>query len=387
MVRHFIKRLEKKYTDSKTRNEKGTVISGGVAISVNVFLFIFKGVIGIFTGAVSVITDAFNNLSDAASGIIAVIGEKISKKPVDDEHPFGHGRMEYISAMLISFFVLIVGFELAKNSIEKIISPTEVKFSTLSLILLIITVLIKLYLAFFDNEMFKFTKNINLKAVMIDSLTDCLTTTGAIVAFIISSKTSFNRADGIIGIIIAVIIFIEGIKLMLEIISDLLGKAPDKETVDRIKDIIINTKGIYGVHDIMIHTYGPNSKFASAHAEIPVDSDVVSVHNAIDKAERDIKKELNITICIHADPTETDNDIVKESKALAEEVIHEYDSDFSLHDFRLSTKGGYTKYIFDLVIPYNYKKDKNTITKELKEKFHQKDENINLSITIEHSFV
>ncbi len=386
MIKLFLKHFQSKYTDSKKRYEKGTVISGWVAIVSNVLLFLIKIIIGAVSGAMSIISDAFHNLSDASSGVITLIGEKISRKPVDEEHPFGHGRMEYVSAMITSFIIIVVGLELVKSSFQEILSPSEVKYSTLTLVLLAITIVFKIYFSYFFMKMYKVTNNINLKLVSTESIFDCLITFGAIIAFLISSLTSFHLADGIIGMIIAIIILVEGIKLLAEIVSKLLGKAPDKEMMRRIKEIITNTEGITGVHELIIHYYGSNKYFASAHAETPADSDLLYVHNEIDKAERQIMEELNVMICIHTDPIENNNDIVMQAQELTKKIINSYDSDFSIHDFRLSEKNGTKKYIFDLVIPFQYKKDKNTIANELKEIFHNEDENIKLSMNIEHSY-
>ncbi|MCD7722992.1 MAG: cation diffusion facilitator family transporter [Clostridiales bacterium] len=387
MTRFFIEKIKKKSADKQARSEAGALVSGGASVCANILLFIFKIAAGAISGAVSIISDAFNNLSDAAGGLITIFGTKMSKKPVDDEHPFGHGRMEYISAMIVSFFILIMGFELAKSSVEKIITPTDVKFSTLSLIIMAGAVVVKLWLAFFNDRLYKFTGNINMKAVKTDSLSDCITTLGAVAAFLISSFTSFSRADGIIGIVISIIIFAEGCKLLGEIISNLLGKAPDKELVSSIEKTILEADGIYGVHDIIIHSYGANKYFASAHAEVSAGADIVSVHNIIDAVEKKISREQKLMICIHMDPVEVDNEKLLSAKAQAEKIIKNYDLNFSLHDFRMAEKGGHKSYIFDLVIPHNYKKDNRQILDELGEIFAAQDENIKPVITIEHSFV
>jgi cation diffusion facilitator family transporter len=300
IIKLFLKNADKD-------REKYGFVSGFSCIICNAILFISKFIIGTITGSVSITADAFNNLSDSLSNIFTIAGAKIASKPNDKEHPFGHGRMEYISAMIMSVFIFTMGIELGKSSIEKIIHPTDVKFSITSIIVLIIAICIKLWMAVFNNKLYKLSNNLNMKAVTQDSLNDCIATSATILALIISSFTKFKRFDGIIGTIVAIVILISGVKIVAEVISTLLGKAPDDSTVQEVKKIILSKQNITGVHDLIIHDYGPKKIFASAHAEVPPNSNIVEIHEEIDNAEKEIREKLGIDITIHTDPIDEHN--------------------------------------------------------------------------------
>ncbi len=249
IIKLFIKDGDVK--DLKTREKYGT-LSGGTGIFCNLILCIFKFIVGALSNSVSITADAVNNLSDASSNVVTIFGAKMAGKPVDEDHPFGHGRMEYISALIVSFFIFLMGFELGKSSIEKIIHPEDVKFSAATLIVLLASIAVKLWMAFFNNRLFKITNNVNMKAVKQDSLNDCIATAATIAALLISSFTPFKRADGIIGVIVAIIVIIAGIGIVKDIISNLLGKAPDPELVKQIEDIMLAENDIAGVHDLIV---------------------------------------------------------------------------------------------------------------------------------------
>lgn len=384
IIRLFVKDDEK--NEIKTRERYGT-LSGAVGIFCNILLCIFKFIIGAVSNSVSITADAVNNLSDASSNVVTIFGAKLAGKPVDDDHPFGHGRMEYISALIVSFFIFLMGFELGKSSIEKIINPEEVKFSVFTLIVLIVSIAVKLWLAFFNGKLFKITNNVNMKAVKQDSLNDCIATGATIIALLISAFTPFKRADGIIGVIVAVIVIIAGIGIVKDIIGNLLGKAPDSELVKSIEDIMLSEENIAGIHDLIVHDYGPGRIIASAHAEVPCNVDVIKLHDMIDNVEKRISKQLNIMMCIHMDPVVVDDEVINSYKKLTAEIIEKYDSSFSFHDFRVVEGNTHTNFIFDLVIPHRYKKENSAILKELRSTFKEQYPDINLVITIEHSFV
>lgn len=297
-----------KYVSKKAKDERDglSLLSGVFGIFCNILLCIFKFIIGSISGSLSITADAVNNLSDAASSIVTIAGTKLSSKPVDKEHPFGHGRVEYICALIISFFIFLMSFELGKSSVQKIINPQEIKFSIWYVAVLIAAISVKLYMAYFNNKLFRLTNNINLKAVKQDSLNDCLATSATIIALVISSKTSFQRADGIIGLIVAAFIFVSGINIVKDISDKILGQAPDEHVVKRIEEIMLEEELITGIHDLIIHDYGANKSIASVHAEVPCDANIIEVHSVIDKVEKKIKSELNILICIHMDPLGND---------------------------------------------------------------------------------
>lgn len=384
IFRLFIK--NKRLTKSQEREKYG-ILSGAVGIVCNIVLCILKFIVGTITNSVSITADAVNNLSDASSNIVTIFGTKLSNKPVDEEHPFGHGRMEYISALVVSFFIFLMSFELAKSSVEKIIHPEDVTFSTAALVVLIASILVKLWMAFFNNKIYKKTENINAKAVRQDCLNDCIATGATILALLISAFTGFKYADGIIGVVVAIIVFIAGINIVKDIIGNLLGKAPDPELVSEIERIMTEEDYIFGVHDLIVHNYGPGRIIASAHAEVPCNADILEVHEVIDKVEKRISKELNLMICIHMDPIAVDNEQINEHKQMMKSVIKNYDADFSFHDFRVVEGRNRTNFIFDLVIPHKYPKSSSEIISDLQKEIKEKNEAVFLVVTVEHSFV
>lgn len=379
--------VENKDLSELKKRERYGIVSGIVGILCNIILSVSKFFIGVISNSVSIMADGINNLSDASSNIVTILGTKLANKPVDAEHPFGHGRMEYISALVVAFLIFLMGFELGKSSIEKIINPQEVTFSIVSLVVLILSIVIKLWLAGFNDKIFKKTNNVNAKAVKQDSLNDCLATFAAIIALLISSFTDFIYADGIIGLIVAFVVVLAGIDIIKDIVGNLLGKAPDPELVKSIEELMLKEKWIYGVHDLIIHDYGPGRIIASAHAEVPCDADILEIHEVIDRVEKEINSKLNIVICIHMDPIAVNDENINRYKKIISEVIEEYDKDFKFHDFRIVEGKKQTNVIFDLVIPYKYEKTNDVILKELREKVKEKKKEINLVITIEHSYV
>lgn len=372
---------------SDNTRERLTLLSGIFGIICNIFLCILKFTVGAISGSVSITADALNNLSDAGSSIVTLVGARLSNKPVDKEHPFGHGRIEYISALIISFLIFLMGFELAKSSVEKIIHVQEVKFSIWYLVLLLCAVLIKLYMAFFNNKLFKITDNINLKAIKQDSLNDCIATGATIIALLISALTPFKRADGIIGLVVAVVIIISGINIVKDITGKLLGQAPDEKLVKNIERIMLENEMIVGVHDLIVHDYGPNRIIASAHAEVPSTADITEIHDIIDNIEKEISSELKIAICIHMDPIVMNDKEIDSYKKLTAELLREINDNYSFHDFKMVKGTTHTNLIFDLVVPFDKHKKSADVLREVQQKFKEYDKSINLVITVEHSYI
>lgn len=370
---------------AKSEREALGILSGIFGIICNTLLCIFKFVIGSISGSVSITADAVNNLSDAGSGIITILGSKLANKPTDEEHPFGHGRFEYITALAVSFLIFLMSFELGKNSVIKIINPSEISFSIWYITALAAAIGIKLYMAFFNNVLYKKTDNLNLKAVKQDSMNDCIATAATIAALLISAFTPIKRADGIIGLIVAVIIFCSGVGIVRDITGKILGNAPSKKLVSSIENIILEEELILGVHDLIVHDYGPGRIIASAHAEVPSDADIVEIHDVIDSVEKRISKELRIVICIHMDPIVIDDEDVDHYKKLTESIIKSINENYSFHEFRL-IKGKTNTLLFDLVVPYD-KKTTADILNELKYEYKKIDSSVNLIVTIEHSYV
>ncbi len=383
MTRFFINLGEKKKFD----REAFAVLSGAVGIFCNIMLAFFKFVVGKLSGSISITADALNNLSDVASNGVTIVGAKLSKKPVDKEHPFGHGRMEYISALAVSALILIMGFELAKSSIEKIFNPEKLNFSVVYIVILACSIFVKLWMAYFNNKLYAHTGNINLKAVRQDSLNDCISTGATIIAITASHLFKIVWIDGAIGLCVAVIILLGGIDIAREIISPLLGQPPKKELVDNIERIMLEPEFILGVHDLIVHDYGPGRIIASAHAEVPSNIDVMKLHDVIDNVETKINRELGIIICIHMDPIVVDDKEVERYKTLAKEIITDYDSEFTFHDFRVVKGETHTNLIFDLIIPFCDDDKKAQISNELIKRFKEKDPSLEIVMVIEHSFI
>ena len=388
MTKLLISKIKNKYDISSTiGREKVSTMSGWCGIICNAILCLIKFIIGTVTGSVSITADAFNNLSDAGSNVVTIAGAKLANKPVDKEHPFGHGRIEYVSALVVSFIILLMGFELGKNSVMKIIKPEKVDFSIVSLVVLILAICVKLWMAYFNNKLFKLTNNINLKAVSQDSLNDCIATGATILSLVISYLTGFYHIDGIVGLLVAGAIILSGIGILKDTLGPLLGQPPSPELVKRIEDIITDEAEIVGVHDLIVHDYGPGRIIASAHAEVPSNEDIVHIHDVIDNVEKKIQKELNIIICIHLDPIDINNEEVNKYKAIAQKIIKQYNNEYSFHDFRMVNGETHKNLIFDLVIPFDKNNNTTKILNDIVAAFKKYDESLNVVVTLEHSFI
>lgn len=384
LIHKFIPRDAKENT--KDRQRYG-VLSGIVGILCNLLLCVLKFICGTVSHSVSITADAANNLSDASSNIVTVIGAKIASKPVDNDHPFGHGRMEYISALIVDFFIFLMGFELGKSSIEKIIHPQEVRFNAVTVAVLVLSIGIKLWMSYFNQVLYKESNNLNLKAVRQDSLNDCISTAAAGAALLLSAFTAFDRADGIMGLLVAAFILAGGVGTLKDIMGPLLGQAPSKELVDEIERRMLAEPLIVGVHDLIIHDYGPGRVIASAHAEVPADQDIMAVHNAIDRVEQQISKELQIVICIHMDPIAIHDATVDKYRKLMAEILQDYDPELRFHDFRLVECSDHMNLIMDIVVPKEHKKHRSQILKEVQAAVQQCDPRLRVVATMEHSYI
>lgn len=380
------KLLIRLFVKNKDDRESYSFLSGGTGIFCNLLLTVVKFAIGLFTNSVSITADAANNLSDASSSVVTIVGAKIAKKPVDEDHPFGHGRAEYISAMIVSFLIFLMGIELAKSSIEKIFEPQDVLFSWPAFIVLLITIPVKLWMSYFNHRLYKITGNENMKAVRQDSLNDCIATGATIISLLVSAFTKFN-IDGYIGIAVAIVILLAGFNILKDISSNLLGKAPDPVLVNKIKSTMLDADEIVGVHDLIVHDYGPGNIIASAHAEVPADMDMMKIHDVIDNVERKISQDLHIVMCIHMDPIATNDETVQKYRELMKEILHEYNASFSFHDFRIVKGETHTNLIFDLVTPKTFQGNSSKILTELQDLVWKKDKTLNIVATVEHTFL
>lgn len=348
----FIKN-RKAYHDPAVRRSYG-VLCGGFGIFLNILLFAAKFIAGTIASSVSVVADAFNNLSDAGSSIVSLIGFKLSGQKPDPEHPYGHGRLEYISGLIIAMIIILMGFELMLSSVKKIITPEAVEFSWLSIGILIASILVKAYMFFYNRSIAKKIDSVTMKATAQDSLTDCIATFAALAA-IIAGRIWNVKIDGWCGALVSMFVLYSGFSAAKDTISPLLGQPPEKELVDDIESTVMAHDQILGIHDLMVHDYGPGRMMMSLHAEVPSDGSVLELHDLIDNIERELKEKFHCEAVVHMDPIETHDQKTAELKEKTEKILKEIDPEIKMHDFRIVTGPTHTNVIFDAVVPFNYK--------------------------------
>ena len=368
----------------KVRRNYGT-LSSVVGIICNVFLFILKYIMGTLSGSISVVSDAFNNLSDSAGCMVTLLGYKLASKPADKDHPFGHGRMEYLTALTIAVLILIVAFELFRNSVNKIIHPEKLTFSLIVLISLLVSILIKLWMSFFNAFLGKKINSSVMLATAKDSRTDVIATSATCIAVISSLYTNLP-VDGIMGLVVSLFIFKSGIDIVKDTVDNLLGKPVDSDIVYAIKEMIGESDKIIGIHDLVVHNYGPGNMIGSLHAEVKSNEDFVFVHDMIDELERRIHKELNILMTIHMDPIETDNEQVNLSLDMIRNIILDIDPCLQIHDFRLVAGDTHTNLIFDIVVPYDCKYNNDDIKELIDKQLDKMEDNYYTVITFDREY-
>lgn len=359
----------KNYKEPSVRQAYG-VLSGAVGIGLNILLFFGKWLAGTISGSIAIIADAFNNLSDAGSSIITLIGFRLSGQEPDPEHPFGHGRMEYISGLLVSVAILVMGFELIWSSIGKLRSPEPIESSTLVFGILIASILVKLYMFFYNHSLSKKIESAAMKATSVDSLSDTVATTLVLIATLISKYTGL-LLDGWFGILVGLFILYTGGSTLKETIDLLLGQPPKQEFIDEVKEIVLGHSMVHGVHDLIVHDYGPGRVMISLHAEVDVNGDIQDIHEQIDHIEHELQEKLHCSATIHMDPIVTDDKEVLAMKAKVEEMVHFLDESFSMHDFRMVRGSTRTNLIFDVEVPRKTSYTDNEIVNWLKERIHE----------------
>lgn len=385
----FLIKLFIKNKDNPTNpvvRSKYASLSGFTGIIVNVFLFIVKLVVGILAASVAIIADAFNNIADAGSSIVTLIGFRLSSKHVDKEHPMGHGRIEYVAGFIVDMLILLVGFELLTSSFEKILTPTLPTASTLTFVLLGVAILVKLWLFFFYRKIGNTIDSSAIKAAAADSLSDCGATALVLVSAFIAKKWGI-AIDGYAGLVVAALILYAGYQAAKETIDLLLGTPPTPEFIQSIYDFVGNYSEIVGIHDVMVHDYGPGRQIMSFHAEIPSDYDVNLAHEIIDQLERDMHQEFGAIVTVHLDPIAVNDVEVNEMRMFAIHCMNEIDETFTLHDFRMTKGDKYTNLIFDLVVPVDCKIDEHEAAKLVADKIKEYNPNCFAVIKAEHPFV
>ena len=385
LVRLFVKNNED-YGNSEVRTAYG-VLAGIVGIVCNVVLFIIKLIIGMLLNSITVIADAFNNLSDAASSIIGFVGARVASRPADKEHPFGHGRAEYVSALIVAFLVIQVGFTCFKSSFDKILHPELLKFNGILVAILVVSILIKVWLSMFNRLLGKKINSKVMLATAADARGDVIITSATVLSILIGYYTNL-AIDGYVGVVVSILVLLSGFNIAKDTLEPLLGEAIDKTLYETITKKVESYEGIIGSHDLIVHTYGPTHQMATIHAEVPSDVSLESAHELIDRIEREVLKELDVFLVIHLDPVEVNNEILQQQKQQICDIIHSLEPQADLHDFRVVRGEHQSNLIFDLVVPYSYDKKKET---ELMTKIMQEARNLDSRyqcvITIENSFV
>ena len=371
--------------DKKKRKAYGTLCSI-VGILLNIMLFTGKMIAGTLTGSVAITADAFNNLSDAGSSFITLIGFVFAGKKADTDHPFGHGRIEYLSGFCVSMIILMMAYELLKSSVNKIIEPENVTPSTVTIVILIVSVAVKLYMAFYNKKIGKKISSDAMMATGTDSLSDAVATTVVLASMLFMEFTGKN-IDGYCGVFVAMFIFYAGFNAAKETISPLLGVAPDKEFVEEIREIVMSYDIVSGIHDMVVHDYGPGRRMVSLHAEVPGNRDIYEIHDTIDRIEEKIKECLDCEAVIHMDPVDTDNEEIKKMKQIVSDGVREIDERLSIHDFRMVSGPTHTNLIFDVVVPFEIKMSQNQIKELVEDMVSELEGNYFAVIKVEQSYV
>ncbi len=384
LIRLFVKNKDD-YSSPKVRGAYGR-LCGIVGVVCNVLLCSLKLLVGFISGSVAITADAINNLSDASSSIISLIGFKLSEKPADDEHPYGHGRYEYLSALTVAALVLVIGFEMVGSSLDKILHPTEVEFGVFPIVVLISSIVVKLWMALFNGSIGKKIDSAALTATAKDSRNDVISTAAVLVSGIISHFTSL-QLDGWMGMAVALFILWSAYGLIVEAISPLLGTPPSAELVKAINDRITSYEGVIDTHDLIVHDYGPGRKFASVHVEMSADADVLEAHDLIDNIERDLNSEFGMLTSIHYDPVVTSDPKLEALKKDIACILADLGEDITMHDLRMVPGSTHTNVIFDCVLPRSSVLSEAEFKAEVQKKLTLKYPDHFCVITVDRSFI
>ena len=361
-------------------------LAGVTGIVCNLLLFALKLLAGTISGSVSITADAVNNLSDASGSIVTLVGFKLASRPADDEHPYGHARMEYLSGLAVAVLILVIGVELVKSSVGKILHPEAVEFSALIVVILVCSILVKLWMAVFNRKLGRRIGSAALTAAAADSRNDVLSTAAVLVAAILCRVTGWDVLDGLMGVGVAVFILISGWGLVMDTLSPLLGESPSEDLVEHIEQTVMNYPGVLGVHDLMVHDYGPGHQFASIHVELPAEQDPLEAHDLIDNIERDFMKNDHLMVTIHYDPIVTSDAAVGVLRSRLTEKLRQLDPALSLHDLRIVPGKTHTNVLFNLVLPAGYAGDKVELLTQMEQFIKEQDPTYNCIIKLEQSY-
>lgn len=384
LLKIFVKDYEN-VKDPIVRERYG-ILGSAVGIVLNLLLCAGKFIVGAASHSIAVTADAFNNLSDAGSSIVTLLGFKLSAKKPDKDHPFGHGRFEYISALAVAFLVLLMAVELIKSSVGKIINPDEISFSVPTVIVLVMSILGKIWLAFFNRKLGKAINSPAMTAVVTDSLGDICATSASLLSIVVAKLFSVN-IDGYVGVVVALLVLYAGYGILKDTISPLLGEPPSKEIVNELVGLVTSFDGIKGIHDLVLHNYGANAIFGSVHVEVRSDADFVATHDMLDLIEHLALEKFNIHLVIHPDPLVFDDDRINALHAMVNKIIKEIDPNLTIHDFRVVDGPTHTNLIFDLVRPYGFKMSDKELENTVKSKIKAEKDNCFVVMTVESDYI
>lgn len=383
MLKWFIKDYQN--TSDSTVRGRYAVFAGVLGITSNFILFAIKLIVGMLFNSISVTADAVNNLTDAGSSIITLVGFKLSRKPADEQHPYGHARAEYITGFLVSVVILLLGIELIKTSLKKVLNPDPIIFSYLTVIVLIVSILVKLWQGIINKNLGKRIHSTALIATGQDSMNDVISTLAVLVATIFAKLTDI-QIDGYMGIAVALFIVYSGIKLIIETMNPLLGIAPSQEFVSDIQKEILSYDGVLGLHDLVVHSYGHDKTFASVHVEVSANRDLLESHDLIDNIERDITDKFNVNIVIHMDPIVTDDERINDLRRKVDEIVRGIDKKLSMHDFRVVVGKTHSNLIFDVLLPPTYKACERDLMQSIDDEIKKIDATFQCVITLDRNY-
>lgn len=371
------------YSSPAVREGYG-VLCGILGVLLNVLLFAGKLAAGLLTGSIAVMADAFNNLADAGSSVMTMMGFKLAGRKPDPEHPFGHGRMEYISGLLVSLMILLMAFELIKSSVEKIISPEPLDTSWWVIVLLAAAIAVKLYMCLYNRRIAGLISSSAMKATAADCLNDCIATGGVLLSTVAAMLFDINL-DAWCGLLVGLFILWSGIKAVIETAGDLLGKAPDPELVEQVRSIVMEGEGVLGVHDMIVHDYGPGRTVISLHAEVPASGDILEMHDMIDNIECRLRDRFNCVATIHMDPI-LDDETTAGLRQKVEELLHGIDAQLRMHDFRVVEGPTHTNLIFDVVVPFDYRMSDHQLKQAINDAVDAQMHNCRTVLTVDKEY-
>ncbi len=383
LIKHFVRNSED-VNNGKVREGYGK-LSGVVGIACNVLLSAAKFAAGVIFNSISVMADAANNLSDAMSSVVTLIGFKMSGKPADKEHPYGHERIEYIAGLIVSFLILFIGVELIKTSVAKVITPGESRAGAITFGVLVLSILVKLWMFAFNRRIGIRINSTVIRATAQDSLNDVIATSAVLLSAVITYFSGFNL-DGYTGVIVAVYIIFAGINLIKDTVDPLLGTAPSAELTESIQEKVLSYEGVEGIHDLIIHNYGPKKCFASVHVEVSARQDILISHDIADNIERDFKQDMGIELVVHLDPLIKDDETINAAREMLKEILHGIDANITHHDFRMVKGTTHSNLIFDISVPMDFPVSDSELTDMIVSAVHAKERTYECVITIDKNY-